>query len=124
MNGSRLPAHSSDGTRPNFDRFSVIDFGHTLKFGDYEASADGVLYELDPKYRRRLNVKRSEQEKGFGPALRRLRKQRGLKRSDFAPLNEKTVARLEQSKVDKPHAKTRALLARKLDVSPETIESL
>jgi hypothetical protein len=116
---------SGNGTKPDFEHFSVIDHGHTLKFGVYEASADAVLYECDPKYRQHLGAMRRDSQKGFGPALRRLRKQRGLKRSDFAPLNEKTVARIERGEV-KPggiQKETLAVLAATLGVSPDSIES-
>ena len=53
----------------------------------------------------------------------RLRKQRQMKRSDFAPISLKEIARLERNEVGKPHAKTLGVLATRLDVSPEEIES-
>jgi hypothetical protein len=33
-----------DGTTPDFSRMSVTDYGHTIAFGDYEAS---VLYLVE-----------------------------------------------------------------------------
>lgn len=48
---------SGDGTRPDWSDFKIIDFGHTLRFGKYEAAADALLYERDPDYRRRLRQK-------------------------------------------------------------------
>ena len=50
----RLFARSGDGTAPDFTRLRLTDHGRTIVLGDYEASADAVLYELDPDYRRRL----------------------------------------------------------------------
>lgn len=41
-----------DGTAPDFKDFSIVDDGQTLRFGDYEASVDAVLYEFDEDYRK------------------------------------------------------------------------
>jgi hypothetical protein len=43
---------------PNFDEFSIIDHGLTLKFGEYEAAVDYVLYEHDPSYKVRADANR------------------------------------------------------------------
>jgi len=32
---------------PDFSKFSIIDYGQTIKLGPYEASVDAVLYEFD-----------------------------------------------------------------------------
>jgi hypothetical protein len=114
---------SGDGTAPDFTRLRLIDFGRTIALGDYEASADAILYEIDPDYRRTLRKQRQQNEKTFGGSLMRLRKQRRLKRSDFAPISLKEIARIERNELAKPHAKTLALLALRLDVRPEEIES-
>lgn len=34
---------SGDGTKPDFTRFSIVDWGHTLAFGDYESSTLAVM---------------------------------------------------------------------------------
>ncbi len=34
---------SGDGTKPDFERFYVTDYGHSIGFGDYEVAADYVL---------------------------------------------------------------------------------
>jgi len=34
---------SGDGTKPDFREFSIIDYGHGVKFGDYEASSKAIL---------------------------------------------------------------------------------
>ena len=47
---------TGNGIRPEFDKFSVTDYGHTLKFGEYESAADVVLYECDSDFRRRLKA--------------------------------------------------------------------
>ena len=114
---------SPTGVKPDFLRLSFTDYGRTVCFGDYEAAADSILYELDPEFRRRLNQQRQAEEKTFGASLRRLRKQRALKRTDFAPITEKTVARLERNESAKPHGKTLQILADRLGVSPDAIES-
>lgn len=112
------------GPRPDPTRVKVIDGGQTLALGDYEAAADAILYEFDPDYRRRAKKRAVERDSTFGGALRRLRLQRGLARTDFAPtLSAKTVARIERGEVEKPHGTTLAFLAKKLGVRAEEIAS-
>jgi len=113
---------SGDGTVPDFAQLALTDYGRTVALGDYEASADAILYELDSDYRRALKQQRRQTEKSFGASLTRLRKQRRLKRSDFAPLSAKEIARLERNEVAKPHAKTLAVIANLLGVKQEEIE--
>jgi DNA-binding Xre family transcriptional regulator len=114
---------SGDGTVPDFARLRLTDYGRTVSLGGYEASADAILYELDPDYRRRLKKQRWQSERTFGASLMRLRKQRRLKRSDFAAISAKEIARIERSEVEKPHAKTLEAIADRLGVRPEEIES-
>jgi len=114
---------TGNGERPDFDRFTITDYGQTLRFGDYEASADAVLYEYDPDYRRTLNAQRRASEKGFGPSLRRLRMQKGLRQDQFSGLSAKTIARLERGKSSRPRGRTLDLLAKSLGVKPEEIET-
>jgi hypothetical protein len=45
-----------------------------------------------------------------------------LKRSDFAPVSPKEIARIERNEVGKPHAKTLEAIASRLDVRPEDID--
>jgi len=61
--------------------------------------------------------------KGFGPALRRLRKQRGLLQSDFPRVARKTISRIEKGAVEKPHGTTLARIAKTLGVEPDEIET-
>jgi len=114
---------SGDGTAPDFARLRLLDYGRTVALGSYEASTDAILYELDPDYRRKLRKHRQQSEKTFGASLMRLRKQRGLKRSDFAPISLKEIARLERNEVGRPRAKTLEVLASRLNVCAEEIET-
>jgi hypothetical protein len=113
---------SGDGTVPDFAMLRLTDYGRTVALGDYEASADAILYELDPAYRRRLRKQRRQSERTFGASLMRLRKQRRLKRSDFVPISSKEIARIERNEVEKPHTKTLAAIANRLGVRAEEIE--
>ena len=63
------------------------------------------------------------QAKGFDPSLRRLRKQRGLSRSDFPNVARKTISRIEKGDVEKPHGVTLTRIAKMLGVEPNEIES-
>jgi len=114
---------SGDGTKPDFGNPSFTDYGLTVALGAYEASSDGILYEFDGVYRQKLNKERRQNERTFGAALRRLRLQRGLKQGDFAPLTAKTIARVERSEVQKPHGKTLQIIAQRLGVNADQIES-
>lgn len=111
----------TSGPDPNF--LAVTDYGHTIKLGEYEASVDAILYEVDPDYRRRTNAKRRQEDKGFGPSLRRLRLQRHLKRTDFPSISPKTIARIERGETGKPQGKTLSIIASRLGVTPEEIET-
>ncbi len=70
---------SGDGTAPDFTRLRLTDHGRTVALGDYEASADAILYELDPDYRRRLRKRRRQgrgirgRSAGYGDAARKSR---------------------------------------------------
>jgi hypothetical protein len=112
---------SGDGTKPDFSKVRVTDFGRTVALGDYEASTDAILYEADRAYRKKVSLQRKESEKTFGAALSRLRKQRKLKRSDFPSLSAKTIARIERNEIDKPHGATLQVIARRLGVAPDEI---
>jgi len=113
---------SEAGTDPDFNKFSVMDCGQTVRLGRYEAAVDAILYENDPEFRRRISKRRLQEEQSFGASLRRLRKQRGLRREDFEPeLSAKTIARIEQGRVKRIHKKTLGALAERLSVAPEEL---
>jgi hypothetical protein len=114
---------TANGIRPDWDRFAATDYGHTLKFGSYEAAADAVLYEYDPEFRRRLNRSRVATEQTLGASIRRLRKQRQLTRNDFPGIDPKTLARIERGEVHKPHADTLQSIAGRLGVALEILGS-
>src|SRR5688572_25574141 len=64
---------AGDGTVIDFGKFSVIDSGQTVRFGEYEAATEAILYEYDPVYRRRKAKQRRESEQTLGASIRRLR---------------------------------------------------
>lgn len=119
---SAFPARPGN-PQPNFSKVSIIDYGQTIKFGEYEASMESILYEYDPDYRRLLKRKRCAEEQGFGPSFKRLRIQKGLRRLDFHPLSEKTIARIERGEVKRLHKNTYRILSEKLGVGREEIAS-
>ena len=115
---------SGAGTEPDFKAFSVADCGQTVKLGCYESALDAILYEYDPEFRRVISKKRLQEDRSFGAALRRLRKQRGLRREEFEPeVAAKTVARIEQGKVTRIQKATLEALAKHLAVEPGEIQS-
>ena len=114
---------TGEGTLPDPLDFEVIDCGQAIRLGNYEAVAGSIFYEVDPDYRRRWLAERREQEKGFGPSFRRLRNQLGLRQSDFSPLTQKTIARIENGDVQNPQGKTLQVIADRLGVKPTTIET-
>jgi hypothetical protein len=113
---------SGINVKPDFTKFSIEDSGQTLKFGDYEASVDAVLYEFDPPYRSEKRAELAEKDESFGACLRRLRVLKGLKQNDFPDLDEREVRRIECGEVA-PRKSTVEKLARKLGVSVEEIRS-
>ncbi len=114
-------APAAIGPRPDFKRFAVTDYGHTIRFGTYEAAADAVLYEYDPEFRRQLNKRRIATERTLGASIRRLRMQRRLTRREFPGLDPKTLARIERGEIEKPHVETLQTIARRLGVSVDEL---
>jgi len=110
-------------TKPDFKQFDVDEYGYAIRFGAYEASADKVLYEADPDYRRRFNAQRPATEQGFGPSLKRLRILRQLSRDEFPGVPARSIASLERESAVKPRARTLNALAKTLQVDPEEIET-
>ena len=41
---------------PDFRRFRLDDYGHSVCFGEYSAAAEFVLNEIDPEWRRRKGI--------------------------------------------------------------------
>jgi hypothetical protein len=111
------------GPRADADDFEVTDFGQTVRLGPFEAAADAILYEFDPEARRRAKQRSIAKDASFGGALRRLRLQRGLRRTEFDGISAKEIARIERGEVAKPHAETLERLAALLGVKPEEIDT-
>jgi len=112
---------TADGEVPVFGDFRVIDHGHAVRFGRYESAADVILYEGDPVYRRRVNARRRAEERTYGASLRRLRRQRRLRQSDFPGVAARTILRIENGEIHNPHAETVELIAKRLGVRPDAI---
>lgn len=113
----------SGKSSPDFSRFELDDFGQTLRFGNYEATSEIVLWETDPDYRMRSRARERAEGQGFGASLRRLRKQRGLSQDDFPQVARKTISRIEKGEVAAPHGITLKRIAATLGVSPEELET-
>jgi hypothetical protein len=103
------------------DQFEVTDFGQTVRLGAFEASADAILYEFDPEYRRRARKRALYEDSSFGAAVRRLRLRKGLSRRDFPGVTEKEIARIERNEISRPHARTLEILASSLGVPVEEL---
>jgi hypothetical protein len=114
---------TADGVKPDFSDLSFTDYGHTVGLGEYEASSDAILYEIDAEYRRKLSKERQKSDRSFGASLRRLRLQKRLNRSAFAPLAAKTIARIERNEIEKPHGKSLEIIAHRLGVPVDQIET-
>ncbi|MBV9948120.1 MAG: helix-turn-helix transcriptional regulator [Myxococcales bacterium] len=108
---------------PDFDALALTDSGNTVQLGEYEAATDAILYEFDPEARRRFRAREIRKDPSFGGSLLRLRLQKGLSRSDFAPLSSKTIARIERNEVEAPHGDTLEAIARRLGVPASEIGS-
>lgn len=108
---------------PDVSQFAVTDYGQTVRLGDYEASADAILYEFDDDYRRRAKKRRADEDQSIGGAIRRLRLQKGLRQSDFPGVSAKEIARIERGKVNKPHKDTLRTIAARAGVPMDKIET-
>ena len=110
-------------TKVDPDRFDVADYGQTVKLGAFEAAADAILYEFDASFRRAAKKRALQKDKSLGSAIRRLRLQRGLRRSDFPKLTEKEIARIERNEVKRPRTRTLEAIAETLGVSTDELTS-
>jgi hypothetical protein len=103
---------TADGVRPDFRKFSVIEYGQTLKFGEYESDSEPILFEFAPDFRRRLKQTRFAQEQTLGASIRRLRRQKRKTRLDFVNIDPRTIARIEEGKIKHPRASTLEVIAK------------
>lgn len=46
---------SGTGLEPDFESLEFIDYGQTVKLGEYEASVHAILYELDEEYKNKID---------------------------------------------------------------------
>ncbi|MCP5493942.1 MAG: helix-turn-helix transcriptional regulator [Leptospiraceae bacterium] len=100
---------NSKGEKPNFSDIEIMEYGYYLRFGRYEASVSGILYECDKEYRLRRKKERIETEISFGSCLRRYRIQKKIKQTDFKNISEKTVRRIESGEEVTDTAKRKIL---------------
>jgi hypothetical protein len=112
-----------DGPKLVVSDLAVTDSGQTVRLGDYEAATDAILYEFDGEYRRRAKKRQLETDRSLGGAVRRLRLQKGLRRSDFPGLTAKEIARIERGEVKKPHPRTLAAIAKRIGVPANEIST-
>jgi hypothetical protein len=108
---------AGDGTEPDFSDFSIEDTGQSVRFGNYEASTEAILYEFDSDYRKRYRKNLIKTEKSLGASIRRLRLQKGLRQTDFSGIHEKEIRRIESGEVKKPHQPTLQKIATQLGVA-------
>lgn len=106
---------------PDFGALRLTDHGQTVQFGGFEVAADAILYDFDGEYRARAKQRQLQLDDSLGGSLRRLRELRGVPRSDFGSISEKTVARIERGEVEQPRERTMRAIARRLGVSPEEL---
>src|SRR6478736_139165 len=107
---------AASGLAPDFERVTIVDHGLAIALGEYESTAEVILYEHDKGYRRRAKQRERAHDDSFGAALRRLRLLRGLRRSDFAPIDERELRRLEANEIKRPPGAIRRILAQRLGV--------
>jgi hypothetical protein len=110
-------------TRPDFSDFEPVDHGLGVRFGEYEAAVDAILYEFDPAYRRRIKMAEAGRDSSVGGSVRRLRNLRGLKQSDFPGISVKEIGRIERGEVKTPHAGTLDRIARTFGVTVEELRT-
>jgi hypothetical protein len=108
---------------PDFADFEVTDFGQTVRLGDHEAANTAILYEFDPAFRAWDKKRQRTLDDSLGGCIRRLRLSKGLKRHEFPPLHEKTIARIERGETPQPDERTLAIIAQRLGVAQRDLLS-
>lgn len=117
--GRRQPSREPDFAAPR-----IVDHGQTLELGDYDVAMEAILYSHDPEVRQAQKQRALHLDDSFGGALRRLRLEKGLTQSDFEPeLTARQIRRLETGETQQPRPETRKVLAEKLGVSPDEIDT-
>lgn len=108
---------------PDFRDFEITDYGQTVRLGDYEASNNAVLYEFDSAFRAWDKKRQRALDDSLGGCIRRLRLAKGVKRHEFPPLSEKTIARIERGETLQPDEGTLAIIAQRLGVGRDEFTS-
>lgn len=111
-----------DGVVADPSKLSIEDCGQTIRMGNYEASVDAILMDVDPLHRRKARKRAIREERTLGASIRRLRRSRGVGRADFPDLDEKTIARIERGEVSRPQRETLGIIARRLGVTVEELK--
>jgi hypothetical protein len=105
----------------NPEDFAIEDFGQTIRLGDFEASADAILYEFDREYRRKARRRAIDSDSSLGASIRRLRLQKGLLQSSFGAIDEKTIGRIERNEIKRPRKATLEKIAAVMGVDVEEL---
>lgn len=115
----------TDDSNADPDALEIIDYGQTVRMGDFEASADAILYEFDPEYRTHARKRALLDDQSLGGSIRRLRLQKGVSRSDFPGVTERTIARIERNESGSrgPNRGTLERIAKRLGVAAEDLSS-
>jgi hypothetical protein len=100
---------NSLGLMPDFNQVEIMEFGHFIRFGEYEVSMSGLLYECDRDFRLRRKKDRLKEETTFGACLRRYRMQKKINQTDFKKTSEKTIRRIEDGEEVKDLTKSKIL---------------
>lgn len=111
------------GPIPDPTHLAIEDHGQTIRLGEYEASADAILYEHDPEYRKRAKKRLRRQDPSLGGSIRRLRLQKELTQSDFPEIPPRTIGRIERGEVENPRQDTLDRIASRLGVAVEELDS-
>lgn len=106
---------------PDPTDLEIVDFGQTLRLGDYQVPADAILMERDSEFRRRKKAERRKFDDTFGGSIRRLREQKGLNQDQIPGVSAKTVGRIERNEVENPRDETLEKLADAFDVERDRL---
>jgi hypothetical protein len=112
---------NSLGLMPDFNEVEIMEFGHFIRFGEYEASLSGILYECDRDFRLKRKKERLQEETSFGACLRRYRIQKKINQTDFKKTSEKTIRRIEDG--EKVKQLTKSKILKELEISEKELLS-
>ncbi len=113
---------ANERATPEPEDLEIVDWGQTLRMGEYEISADSILYRRDAEFRKRRKEHRKSIDDSLGGSIHRLRSMKGLNQDDINGVTERTVRRIEKNEVE-PRTSTRQKLADALDVEPDELDT-